>query len=62
MPVTSVKKSNPISTRNKSLSITTQKKSSVKPQFASSKLIQNLGSGREQYKNLGKLRNAWGRD
>tara|TARA_B100001250_G_C19105227_1_gene488645 strand:- start:185 stop:373 length:189 start_codon:yes stop_codon:yes gene_type:complete len=62
MPATSVTKSKPISSKRKSLSVKTQKGSSVQPQFTSSKLIQNLGSRSEQYKNLGKLRNAWGRD
>ena len=62
MPDTSVKKSKPISTRRKSLSVKTQKESSVQTHFETSKLIQNLGSGNEQYKNLGKLRKAWGRD
>ena len=58
MPDTSVTKSKPISTRSKSLSVKTKKESSVQAQNSSSKLIQNLGSGREQYKNLGELRNA----
>ena len=62
MPVTSATKSKPISTRRKSLSVKTQKESSIQAQFPSSKLIQNLGSGSERYMNLGKLRNAWGRD
>ena len=62
MPATSVTKSKPISTKRKSLSVKTQKESSVTLQFTSSQLIQNLGSGCEQYKNLGKLRNTWGRD
>lgn len=62
MPVSSVKKSKPISTRRKPLSVKAEKESSMQPKFASSKLIQNLGSGSEQYKNLGELRNAWGRD
>ncbi len=35
---------------------------STQAQFATSKLIQNLGSKREQYKFVGDLRNAWGRD
>ncbi len=30
--------------------------------FATSKLIQNLGSNREQYKQEGKLRGVYGRD
>ncbi len=30
--------------------------------FATSKLIQNLGQGNEQYKFEGNLRTAWGRD
>ena len=30
--------------------------------FATSKLIQNLGQGQEQYKFEGSLRTAWGRD
>ncbi len=30
--------------------------------FSTSKLIQNLGSNREQYKFTGGLRSAWGRD
>ena len=62
MPVTSVKKSKLISSQHKSLSVKAKKEYSVQPQFASSKLIQNLGSGSEQYNNLGELRNAWGRD
>ena len=35
---------------------------STQAMFATSKLIQNLGSNREQYKFEGNLRNAWGRD
>ena len=62
MPVTSVKKSKPISSKRQSLTIKAEKKSSVQTKFASNKLIQNLGSGRAQYKNLDKLRNALGRD
>ena len=62
MPFTSVKKSKPISSRRKSLSLKGEQESSVQPQFSSSKLIKNLGSGSEKYKNLGELRNAWGRD
>ena len=33
-----------------------------KVQFTTSKLIQNLGSNREQYKFANNLRTAWGRD
>ena len=62
MPVPTVSKSKPISTKHKSLSVKTQKKSSVQPQFASSKLIQNLGSENEEYMYIGKIRNTWGRD
>ncbi len=62
MPVTPVKKSKPISSKPKSLSVRAEKGYLVKAQVASSKLIQNLGSESEQYHNLGELRNAWGRD
>ena len=62
MSVTSVTKSKPIYIKRKSISTKTEKEHSVQAHFASSKLIQNLGSGHEQYNNLGKLRNAWGRD
>ena len=62
MPITSVTKSSPISTKRKSLAVKAEKESTVQPQFDSSKLIQNLGSRSEQYNNLGELRNAWGRD
>ena len=62
MTATSVSKPKPISTKSKSLSVKAERKSSVQPTFAASKLIHNLGSGSEQYKNIGGLRNAWGRD
>ncbi len=35
---------------------------SSQAKFTTSKLIQNLGSNREQYKFDGNLRTAWGRD
>ena len=35
---------------------------SSQAEFSTSKLIQNLGSKREQYKFTGNLRTAWGRD
>ena len=62
MPVISATKSKPISKKRQSISAKTEKEASVQAHFASSKLIQNLGSGSEQYKNRGKLRNALGRD
>ncbi len=35
---------------------------SSQARFTTSKLIQNLGSNREQYKFEGTFRSAWGRD
>ncbi|KGG16152.1 MULTISPECIES: hypothetical protein [unclassified Prochlorococcus] len=42
--------------------IRVRSKFSRQSQFAISKLIQNLGSNQEQYKFLGNLRTAYGRD
>ncbi len=62
MPVSSIRKSKSITTRSKPESLKSKKESSAQANLISSKLIQNLGSGSEQYTNEGQLRSAWGRD